>query len=416
MGIWNIATKDLRIFIRDIPGLLYLILTPVIIIAIASFALSGMFTEGEVEQFSIPIVIEDDGEVAENLVSVLDETSAIKLIETYKTSDGEEANLTREEAENMIADKKAAIIIPNGFSEKVKNGENAEIIVLKDPVDRVIPGVVNDILSQYTAKLSMVNVVNLIGSTAVLNITQQTQQVHGISIDPSAEIETIKEQSEYYTDHPPVKVVVETSETKEVEHEATPFESNVPGYAVMFVLLGTAAGATSLLEERDRGTLRKLQTLPISRFSILGGKMLSNFLTALFQMLVLFTVGHFIFGMWLGNSITGLILLVIATAFAATGLAMFIASICKTRAQASGVSLLIVLSMSALGGSWWPLYIVPEWLQKVAHVTLTAWSMSAFNNLLIYGEGLSTIIASIVVLFGMGILFLILSVRLFKFN
>ncbi|MDY0409191.1 ABC transporter permease [Paracerasibacillus soli] len=126
----------------------------------------------------------------------------------------------------------------------------------------------------------------------------------------------------------------------------------------MFVLLGTTAAASSLLDERERGTLRKLQTLPITRMSILSGKMLANFMTALFQMLVLFTVGHFVFGMWLGHSITGLILLIIATAFAATGMAMLIASICKTRAQASGVSLLIVLSMSALGGSWWPLYIV----------------------------------------------------------
>ena len=242
------------------------------------------------------------------------------------------------------------------------------------------------------------------------------EQQHGVIVDPTSEIENIKEQSGFFVDNPPVKVVSEKVQGHEKTHEATPFESNVPGYAVMFVLLGTTAAASSLLEERERGTLRKIQTLPISRMSILSGKMLSNFITALFQMLVLFTVGHFVFGMWLGNSVIGLILLIISTAFAATGLAMLIASVCKTRAQASGVSLLIVLSMSALGGSWWPLYIVPEWLQNVAHITLTAWSMSAFNDLLIYGEGLSSILSSIGVLSGMGLIFLLLSVRLFRFN
>ena len=50
--MWSIAANDLRIFLRDIPGLVYLIVTPVIVIAIASFALSGMFTEEEVEQIS----------------------------------------------------------------------------------------------------------------------------------------------------------------------------------------------------------------------------------------------------------------------------------------------------------------------------------------------------------------------------
>ena len=416
MKIWNVAMNDLRIFLRDIPGLVYLILTPVIVIAIASFALSGMFTEGEVEQFSIPIVVEDQGEVTDDLVSVLKDTTAIKLIETYTTDDGEEKRMTREQAELMVVDEKAAIIIPDDFSEKVTSGKEAKIIVLADPVDRVIPSVVNDILSQYTAKLSMANVVNEVGVTAVQSLTAATKQIHGVVIDPTSEIKTIEEQSDFYIQNPPIQVITEKIEKSENTHETTPFESNVPGYAVMFVLLGTTAAATSLLEERERGTLRKLQTLPISKLSIFSGKMLSNFLRALFQMLVLFSVGHLVFGMWLGNSVIGLILLIIATAFAATGLAMLIASICKTRAQASGVSLLIVLSMSALGGSWWPLYIVPEWLQKVAHITLTAWSMSAFNNLLIYGEGLVSILPSIAVLSGMGVVFLLVSVRLFRFN
>jgi ABC-2 type transport system permease protein len=416
LKIWNVAMNDLRIFLRDIPGLVYLILTPVIVIAIASFALSGMFTEGEVEQFSIPIVVEDQGEVTDDLVSVLKDTTAIKLIETYTTDDGEEKRMTREQAELMVVDEKAAIIIPDDFSEKVTSGKEAKIIVLADPVDRVIPSVVNDILSQYTAKLSMANVVNEVGVTAVQSLTAATKQIHGVVIDPTSEIKTIEEQSDFYIQNPPIQVITEKIEKSENTHETTPFESNVPGYAVMFVLLGTTAAATSLLEERERGTLRKLQTLPISKLSIFSGKMLSNFLRALFQMLVLFSVGHLVFGMWLGNSVIGLILLIIATAFAATGLAMLIASICKTRAQASGVSLLIVLSMSALGGSWWPLYIVPEWLQKVAHITLTAWSMSAFNNLLIYGEGLVSILPSIAVLSGMGVVFLLVSVRLFRFN
>ena len=283
------------------------------------------------------------------------------------------------------------------------------MIVIADPVDQVIPGVINDILSQYTTNLSMSMVVNEVGTNAVQTLAGKVQETQGIAVNPNSEIDNIKEQGDFYVENPPVQVVTETVESNANTREATPFESNVPGYAVMFVLLGTAAAATSLLEERERGTLRKLQTLPITTMSILSGKMLSNFLRALFQMFVLFLVGHFAFGMWLGNSIIGLILLIIVTSFAATGLAMLIASVCKTRAQASGVSLLIILSMSSLGGSWWPLYIVPEWLQNVAHITLTAWSMDAFNSLLIYGEGLASILPSLGVLFGMGFIFLLLS-------
>jgi ABC-2 type transport system permease protein len=416
MKIWHIAAKDLHIFLRDIPGLAYLIMTPIIVIAIASFALSGMFTEGEVEQFSVPIVVNDEGEATNDLLDVLQDTQALKLVKTYKNSKGEKQPMTIKKAKRMLTETKAAIVIPEGFSKKVEEGDYAEVTVIADPVDKVIPGVVTDVVSQYTSKLSMGQVSNKVAITVLQSSVSKIEQMHGVKVDPSEEINFIKEKSEEYVNNPPITVNVEKAELDKGVRKATPFESNVPGYAVMFVLLGTATAATSLLDERDRGTLRKLQSLPISRLSILSGKMLSNFLTALFQMFVLFTVGHFAFGMWLGNSILGLIILIVATAFAATGLAMIIASLCKTRAQANGVSLLIVLSMSALGGSWWPLYIVPEWLQKVAHVTLTAWSMGGFNNLLIYGEGLNSILLPVTVLFSMGVVFLLLSVRLFRFN
>lgn len=404
--------KDIRIFLRDIPGLIYLILTPIIVIAIASFALSGIFADDEVERFSIPLVVEDKGELTNQLVDVLQETSVLKIIKT--TKDGKQ--ITRQEAEKLVPDYKAAIVIPDGFSDNVAQGELAELIVMSDPADRVIPGVVHDILSQYTAKLSMQSVTNEVAIEALMNITELSKAVHGVELDPTKEIQSVQEKSEYYVENPPIQVVTNVVKGNDEARETTPFESNVPGYAVMFVLLGTTAAASSLLDERERGTLGKLQTLPITRMSILSGKMLANFMTALFQMFVLFTVGHFVFQMWLGPSILGLILLIVATAFAATGLAMLIASVCKTRAQASGISLLIVLSMSALGGSWWPLYIVPDWLQTVAHVTLTAWAMSGFNNLLVYGQGFTSILTSITVLFSMGISFLILSVRFFRFN
>ena len=98
---------------------------------------------------------------------MLKDASAIKLEETYTTDDGKKSAMTREIAESMVVDHKAAIIIPKAFSEKVHNGDNAEVIVIADPVDRVIPGVVNDMLSKYTAKLSMGNIVNEVGVTAV---------------------------------------------------------------------------------------------------------------------------------------------------------------------------------------------------------------------------------------------------------
>lgn len=121
---------------RDVPGLVYLILTPVLIIAVASFALSGLFDDSS-SKLEIPLVVEDEGVYAKQLVSELNEVSAIKLITTYEDRDGNERPLTREKAETLVSDTKAAIIIPEGYSDNIKENNNAKVLVIADPVDQL---------------------------------------------------------------------------------------------------------------------------------------------------------------------------------------------------------------------------------------------------------------------------------------
>ncbi|MCY7491096.1 hypothetical protein ABNB59_15995 [Paenibacillus larvae] len=49
----------------------------------------------------------------------------------------------------------------------------------------------------------------------------------------------------------------------------------------------------------------------------------------------------------------------------------------------------------------------------MAHITITAWAMGGFNDLLIYNKGFSAVLGSAAALMGMGILFLSISIRKF---
>lgn len=160
-------------------------------------------------------------------------------------------------------------------------------------------------MSEYTASYSIGIVANQVGISALYELSNRIAAENNLKVDPSAEIQSVQSNVEKYVRNHPVSVEVTPLQMDSDVPETTPFQSNVPGYAVMFVLLGTASSALTLLEERANGTLRKLLTLPISKFSILGGKMLSNFITAVIQSSILFVIGHFVFGMWLGNSIAG---------------------------------------------------------------------------------------------------------------
>jgi ABC-2 type transport system permease protein len=61
---------------------------------------------------------------------------------------------------------------------------------------------------------------------------------------------------------------------------------------------------------------------------------------------------------------------------------MFIAAVCKTPESARGLSTLTILLMSAIGGAWFPVSFMPEFIQKFSKLTLVYWSMEGFSEVL----------------------------------
>jgi ABC-2 type transport system permease protein len=74
--------------------------------------------------------------------------------------------------------------------------------------------------------------------------------------------------------------------------------------------------------------------------------------------------------------------------------------VARSRKQLEGLSTIVVLTMSALGGSWWPLAITPDWYQFLGHFTINAWAMDGYQGLFWYGKDLLGILPQIGVLLG----------------
>jgi ABC-2 type transport system permease protein len=189
----------------------------------------------------------------------------------------------------------------------------------------------------------------------------------------------------------------------------------VPGYALMFALFAVTGGVGSILEEKEAGVWKRLLIAPISRWSLLGGKLLAQFIIALGQITLLFVIGWVVFGINLG-SIPGVALLIVTTALAATAFSMLLVAFIKNRRQLNPVTTIAVLAFSALGGSWWPLFLMPHWLQQVGKVTLSAWAMIGFNNLMIFNKGFSSAVPSILILIAYAAGCFLLAIRFFRFQ
>ncbi len=81
------------------------------------------------------------------------------------------------------------------------------------------------------------------------------------------------------------------------------------------------------------------------------------------QVTIMFVWGQLAFGVDLLGHLDGFIIMTAVTSGAASALGLLLATICKTRGQLNGLSVVVILTMSALGGSMVPRYIMSQSLR-----------------------------------------------------
>jgi ABC-2 type transport system permease protein len=148
--------------------------------------------------------------------------------------------------------------------------------------------------------------------------------------------------------------------------------------AVMFLLFTASAVAGTLLDEVDSGTLERVLSTRVGMTGLLAGKWIWLTLLGMLQITVMFVYGMLAFRLDLLHHLPGFTVMTLFTAATAAAFGLFLASMCRTRAQLGGISLLIILVMSALGGSMFPRIFMTPGMLKAGLVTFNAWALDGY--------------------------------------
>ena len=192
------------------------------------------------------------------------------------------------------------------------------------------------------------------------------------------------------------------------------FEQSSPGMLVTFSLVFLLNGTLVLIVERQQGTLRRLLVMPMRKAAIMFGKLGGIYVAGLLQAAILIVAGAFLFGVPWGQAPVALLVMVLSFAFSITSLGMLIAGVARTYAQANALANILMYTVAALGGAWWPIEIVPGWMQQIARLTPTYWAMQGFQDIIVRGLGLAAVLPDAGVLLLFGVLYL--SIGLWRFR
>jgi ABC-2 type transport system permease protein len=150
------------------------------------------------------------------------------------------------------------------------------------------------------------------------------------------------------------------------------------GIGVMFLLFSCAGAGGGLLDEVETGTLGRLVGSRAGMSGVLLGKWLFVALTGMTQLTVMFLWGMVMFNLPFAGHVTGFIVMTVFTAAAASGFGLVLATVSRSRQQLSGLSTILILTMSSLGGSMFPRFLMSETMQTFGLVTFNAWALDGY--------------------------------------
>jgi len=410
-----VAWKEILVFSRDRGALAMLLLFPILLSSVQGGANVMMSAEGETPDIilQVGLVNEDSGVFGQEVAK------AIREIEVLAVEDFE----GKDEAEAQVAKgaQAAAILIPAEFSERIDAYTPVEIEVIVDPAQPESASIVTGIMNQVVDEVIIWGEVQY----GVRSVLADSGLLEGISPEQMAGIGAqsmgaIMTRLNEMRRDPAIEVVSEDLEGQVNEGGIMSFLSYVyAAYIVLFIFFVVGSCAESIQDEREMGTLRRLVSSPLPRGALIGGKLLGYMLIPCLQAALVFAVGSLFFGIPLGRSPLGLVVLTIVVAGTSTSLGLLLATLVKSKKQAGDMGTLLGFVLGFIGGA---IPIAPLLMTRMEGPmgTLTrivphANAIEAYYKLIAENATLVDILPEIGILVGMIVVFILVAVRRLRF-
>ncbi|MHB1127050.1 MAG: ABC transporter permease [Bacillota bacterium] len=354
----KMTQATLKEMLRDRMAMFWFIAFPVLFILLFGMIFSN---EGNDQTFRVGLVAEDQGPLGTAAANALEAVPAFKL---------ERGNLEDELDALKKGDRSLVIVLPPEGADTAQQGMEIPLYydAGKQITNQVLIPVVNDI---FTAVERQVN------NRPQLFLTK-----------PRA---------------------VQTEKFRNIDFL-------LPGILAMALMQLGLFGSLRLVSLKERKILKYLGATPLNRISLLGGEVIVRLLMSLLQAVILIVIGNLAFGARIVGSwleVTGLVLLGAAT-FVSLG--YMLVSFSKTEESAQGLIQVVQFPMMFLSGIFFPLSVMPGFLQPVIKAMPLTYLADALRQVIVGASPTYSLTTNLAILSAWLCVTLILTIRLWKWD
>ncbi len=359
--IWTVVRVGLLRMWHGRTEILLTFVVPIVFFTIFAFIFDEQIGLGKSPRVILAVVDEDSTEISREFAAALAEWETLHVYAPAEHEGGIFVFSSAEPARELVltGTLPLAVVIPKGWSGSLANPDTEPVglQLLADSSDPVATQVVTALLRQTSGRI--------IAERARL----QVQAFLALSSEEFAESPISR-----FGTPADIEVVDLFAADK-----ANPVVSMyAAGIAVMFLLFGAVGNSGTLLEEEENQTLDRLMCSELSMTELLAGKWLLITLVGIVQVTIMFAWAQLAFGVDLLGHLPGFAVMTVVTAGAASSFALTLAALCRNRAQLNAVAVILILCMSALGGSMVPRYVMSETMQQVGKITFNAWALDGY--------------------------------------
>ena len=421
-SILTIILNDLNIFFAQRGNLVGLLVIPVLLTLVIGWSI-GLMGGGGPTRLRVDLLDHDQTELSAELIDQLRAANDVLVLcpldndaDDFCRLGEEPLQLERAVERARSGSTSALIVIPAGYAAALEGFEriNIDYYSLSDPLQP------SPVLQSLNAVLQRAGSASMTIGVAGALLDNVTEAIDLPPLDTEVRDGFLRSiylrSQEMLTEQPaPVRFRVADAASDDEDGSSNGFNQSGPGMGSLYVMFTVLGGMAVLLRERRQWTLQRLMALPLSRAQILAAKIGVYFTLGMIQYFIVFAVGAAA-GMDFGSDPPALLAVMAAFVLCITALTFALAPWIKSEGQARGLVLLLSLSLAPLGGAWWPLEIVPEFMRTLGHLSPVAWVMGAFQDLIWYNGGFTDVLPEIGVLLAAAAVLFIFGIRSFKYE
>jgi ABC-2 type transport system permease protein len=378
--------KEFQLVIRDKAGLALMFLMPVVLVVLMTAIQNSAFELVNHHRIKLMVLNNDTSAAAISFEKELEQTGMFSIIGLKHVT--KETTATQQLYAN---DAQAALIIPAGYFQSLQamamqrsvsamqhfgiiTEQAAHIEKQPDPVSLTL--LFQPVLQEsyrYSVSKSIQGVLQLEQNRFMIENLYTALNKNSISEDVKSQL-----MSEAPT------LVEKTVLANGAGKTPNASQHNVPAWTLFAMFFTVISISSNLVREKRSGSFMRLRIMPTNYMWLLAAKQLMYLMVVLIQLLVIFSIGIFVFpllglpGLSVALNWPLVILISILCGLTAISYAMCVGVLAATQEQANGFGAVSVVILAALGGIFVPAFAMPQIFQHIAKLSPFYWGLELF--------------------------------------